>query len=75
MSSGLFDPSAWVAPFGLVKSERESEAKVAQGFEAEPIGLVVTYAVLILLDIASLPLAILWGLGVGRRTESSDGGG
>ena len=70
MSGGLLDLSAWVAPFGFLKGERESESTVAQGFEADPVGLVVTYVVVIILDIVTLPLAILWAVGVGRETDS-----
>jgi hypothetical protein len=72
MSGGLLDLSAWVAPFGFLKSERESEAKVAQGFEEDLVGLVVTYVIVIILDIVTLPLAILWALGIGRETDPSD---
>jgi hypothetical protein len=72
MSGGLLHPSAWVAPFGFLKDERESEAKVAQGFEEDLVGLVVTYVVIIIFDIVTLPLAILWALGIGRETDPSD---
>jgi hypothetical protein len=68
MSGGLLNPSAWVAPFGFLKDERESEAKVMQG--SDEYSLVVTYVAVIILDIVTLPLAILWALGVGREMDS-----
>jgi hypothetical protein len=62
------NPSAWVAPFGFLKDERESEAKVMQG--SDEYSLVVTYVAVIILDLVTLPLAILWAVGVGRETDS-----
>jgi hypothetical protein len=74
MSSGLFDLSAWVTPFGFLESERESESEVAHGFEGDIVGFVATYAILLGLDIVTLPLALFWAVGVGRGTDPEDHG-
>lgn len=68
MNSGLFNLSAWVTPFGFVKAERESESKVAHGFEGSLVGLLGVYGIVLGLDLLTLPLAIFWLGGVGRHT-------
>jgi hypothetical protein len=72
MGSGLFSPSAWITPLGFLRSERENESEVSQGFEGDLVGLVGTYAILIALDVVTLPLALFWAAGVGRDTDPGD---
>ncbi|MFB6134822.1 MAG: hypothetical protein ABEJ55_07525 [Halanaeroarchaeum sp.] len=64
MASGFLSLAAWVRPFGFVRNERESESTVFRA--GEEVDLVV-YALLVVLDVMTLPLAAFWVLGVGRR--------
>lgn len=65
MTNPLFDPAAWLAPFGLVRAEwrRESHLGYADG---DLPAVVAAYAVAAALDVCSLPLALFWVAGVGR---------
>jgi len=63
MGGGLLSFSAWVRPFGFIKNERESESELRP--VAGEIDL-VTYGVLLCLDLVTLPLALLWLAGVER---------
>ena len=68
MASGLLNPRAWLRPLGFVKNERENES------ELEPAAGeldIVTIALLLVLDLLTLPLALLWLAGVGRDDRSS----
>ena len=63
MGGGLLNFSAWVRPFGFIENERESESELRP--VAGEIDL-VTYGVLLCLDLVTLPLALLWLAGVER---------
>jgi len=68
MASGLLNLRAWLRPFGFVKNERENES------ELEPAAGeldIVTMALLLVLDLLTLPPGLLWLAGVGRNGRSS----
>ncbi|MFB6121551.1 MAG: hypothetical protein ABEJ68_10595 [Halobacteriaceae archaeon] len=65
--SGLYSLSAWVTPFGLFESERRTESDLWAGDDVL-LDLVV-YAVVLTLDLLTLPLAVLYYAGVGRAEQ------
>jgi hypothetical protein len=64
---GLLNLSAWIRPFGFVRTEHETESELTPG--AGELDL-ATYAVLAVLDVISLPLAVFWLAGVGRSADA-----
>ena len=68
MASGLLHLRAWLRPLGFVKNERENESELEPA--AGELDL-VTMALLLVLDLLTLPLALLWLAGVGRDDRSS----
>lgn len=60
---GLLNLSAWIRPFGFVRTEHDTESELTLG--AGELDL-ATYAVLAVLDVISLPLAVFWLAGIGR---------
>lgn len=63
---GLLSLSGWIRPFGFIKNERDAESELMP--EPDEMDL-VTFAVLALLDIVTLPLAVFWLAGVGRNPD------
>ena len=63
MSGGLLALSAWVRPLGFVKQGRETESELDAGHGEFDL---LTVAVLLALDVLTLPLALLWLAGVER---------
>jgi hypothetical protein len=66
MSGGLFRLSGWVGPFGFLRNEREAESELHPG--ADELDL-ATMAFLLLLDLLTLPFAVLWLAGVARERD------
>jgi hypothetical protein len=65
---GLYDLSTWVKPFGLFENERRDESDLWA--DGEPLLDLAAYGVVLALDVVTLPLAVLYYAGVGRRDES-----
>jgi hypothetical protein len=64
MARGLLDVSGWVRPFGFVKNEYETESELDPGQGELDL---LTVAILVVIDVLTLPLAVLWLAGVGRE--------
>jgi len=67
MKGGFLRVSGWIRPFGFVKNEHGSESELDPG----PGELdLATMAVLLVVDLLTLPLALLWLAGVGRGDDA-----
>lgn len=70
MSGGLYDLATWVEPFGLFRHERRTGNDLWEGSDL-PLVL-LTWGVVLALDVLTLPLALLGLVGVGERSSSPD---
>lgn len=70
MAEGLYSLATWVEPFGLLKHELESDGGPFEGGELA-LDLAV-YALIVVLDLLTLPLSLLRVVGIGAEAGGTE---